>query len=409
MVAPISRLLIHAPIMPRQNGEEGSFDECLEQFAWYLDGPAVAQGVGSMASMPYADEAYVFIPTIDVRLLTLTVPLVSRKKLQTVLPTLLEDQLLSVQNIYPQIFAPLVGQSASLRTVAVMNQAWHDWMSVQVESLLAPSVMVLADCFVLAPPQDDRTDHVFTLELATSPLTVMRVMRTGAQTGLAWLEQGDALFNDQLNKSRSWDWSWVREVILDEAVFQTKLISGQKRRARQSEGGTRGSWSALLQKTIPWVNTTLGVALLSYVLYGLSLILLDWKWQADMRSVASAALQSLPAQGANPNSQPLAQLVAYTNRVQHRQGQLTSSDFLSLAAQLQQLRAQLPADAISEIDYQGSDLVLRLRSGIDRTLVFKMAKELGMAIEPLGSERYRVLAYGGLRDEQALMLKGSKP
>ncbi len=101
MVAPISRLLIHAPIMPRQNGEAGSFDECLEQFAWYLDGPAVAQGVGSMASMPYADEAYVFIPTIDVRLLTLTVPLVSRKKLQTVLPTLLEDQLLSVQHIYP--------------------------------------------------------------------------------------------------------------------------------------------------------------------------------------------------------------------------------------------------------------------------------------------------------------------
>ncbi len=409
MVAPISRLLIHAPIMPRQNAEAGSFDECLEQFAWYLDGPAVAQGVGSMASMPYADEAYVFIPTIDVRLLTLTVPLVSRKKLQTVLPTLLEDQLLSVQNIYPQIFAPLVGQSASLRTVAVMNQAWHDWMSVQVESLLAPSVMVLADCFVLPPPQDDRTDHAFTLELATSPLTVMHVMRTGAQTGLAWLEQGDALFNDQLNKSRSWDWSWVREAILDEAVFQTKLISGQKRRARQSEGGTRGSWSALLQKTIPWVNTTLGVALLSYVLYGLSLILLDWKWQADMRTVASTALQSLPAQGANSSTQPLAQLVAYTNRVQHRQGQLTSSDFLSLAAQLQQLRAQLPADAISEIDYQGSDLVLRLRSGIDRTLVFKKAKELGMAIEPLGSERYRVLAYGGLRDQQALVLKGSTP
>jgi hypothetical protein len=407
MVAPISRLLIHAPIMPRQNAEAGGFDECLEQFAWYLDGPAVAHGVGSIASMPYADEAYAFIPTIDVRFVTLTVPLVSRKKLQTVLPTLLEDQLLSVQNIYPQVFAPLVGQSASLRTVAVMHQGWHDWMSVQVEALLAPSVMVLADCFIVPPPQDDGVTHAFTLMV--SPQTVMYVMRTGAQTGLAWLEEGNATAQQGQNKSRAWDWAWVRQVVLDETVFQTKLITSQKRRTRLTKGSVRGSWSALLQKTIPWINASLGVALLSFALYGLSLILLNWKWQVDMRTLASTALQSVPAQSTPPGAQPLVQLIAYTNRVQHRQGQLTSSDFLSLAAQLQQLRAQLPADAISEIDYQGSNLLVRLRSGIDPTLVMQKANDLGMAIEPLGESRYRVLAYAGLGDERVLVSKGPTP
>jgi hypothetical protein len=408
MVAPISRLLIHAPIMPRQNAEAGGFDECLEQFAWYLDGPAVAHGVGSIASMPYADEAYAFIPTIDVRFVTLTVPLVSRKKLQTVLPTLLEDQLLSVQNIYPQVFAPLVGQSASLRTVAVMHQGWHDWMSVQVEALLAASVMVLADCFIVPPPQDDGVTHAFTLMV--SPQTVMYVMRTGAQTGLAWLEEGNATALQGQNKSRAWDWAWVRQVVLDEkTVFQTKLITSQKRRTRLTKGSVRGSWSALLQKTIPWINASLGVALLSFALYGLSLILLNWKWQVDMRTLASTALQSVPAQSTPPGAQPLVQLIAYTNRVQHRQGQLTSSDFLSLAAQLQQLRAQLPADAISEIDYQGSNLLVRLRSGIDPTLVMQKANDLGMAIEPLGESRYRVLAYAGLGDERVLVSKGPTP
>jgi hypothetical protein len=393
--------------MPRQNAEAGSFDECLEQFAWYLDGPAVAHGVGSIASMPYADEAYVFIPTIDVRFVTLTVPLVSRKKLQTVIPTLLEDQLLSVQNIYPQVFAPLVGQSASLRTVAVMHQGWHDWMSVQVEALLAPSVMVLADCFVLPPPQDDGVTHAFTLKV--SPQTVMHVMRTGVQTGLAWLEEGNTTAQQGQNKSRAWDWAWVRQVVLDETVFQTKLITSQKRRTRLTKGSVRGSWSALLQKTIPWINASLGVALLSFALYGLSLILLNWKWQVDMRTLASTALQSVPAQSTPPGAQPLVQLIAYTNRVQHRQGQLTSSDFLSLAAQLQQLRAQLPADAISEIDYQGSNLLVRLRSGIDPTLVMQKANDLGMAIEPLGESRYRVLAYAGLGDERVLVSKGPTP
>jgi hypothetical protein len=357
--------------------------------------------------MPYADEAYAFIPTIDVRFVTLTVPLVSRKKLQTVLPTLLEDQLLSVQNIYPQVFAPLVGQSASLRTVAVMHQGWHDWMSVQVEALLAPSVMVLADCFIVPPPQDDGVTHAFTLMV--SPQTVMYVMRTGAQTGLAWLEEGNATAQQGQNKSRAWDWAWVRQVVLDETVFQTKLITSQKRRTRLTKGSVRGSWSALLQKTIPWINASLGVALLSFALYGLSLILLNWKWQVDMRTLASTALQSVPAQSTPPGAQPLVQLIAYTNRVQHRQGQLTSSDFLSLAAQLQQLRAQLPADAISEIDYQGSNLLVRLRSGIDPTLVMQKANDLGMAIEPLGESRYRVLAYAGLGDERVLVSKGPTP
>jgi len=407
MVAPISRLLIHAPIMPRQNAEAGGFDECLEQFAWYLDGPAVAHGMGSIASMPYADEAYVFILTIDVRFVTLTVPLVSRKKLQTVLPTLLEDQLLSVQNIYPQVFAPLAGQSASLRTVAVMHQGWHDWVSLQVEALLAPSVTVLADCFILPPPQDDGVNHAFTLKL--SPQTVMHVMRTGAQTGLAWLEEGNTTAQQGQKKSRAWDWAWVRQAVLDETVFQTKLMTSQKRRTRSAKGSMRGSWSEFFQKTIPWINASLGVALLSFALYGLSLILLNWKWQADMRTLASTALQSVPAQSTTPGAQPLAQLIAYTNRVQHRQGQLTSSDFLSLAAQLQQLRAQLPADAISEIDYQGSNLLVRLRSGIDPTLVTKKANDLGMAIEPLGESRYRVLAYAGLGVEPALVLKGPTP
>ena len=407
MVAPISRLLIHVPIMPRQNAEAGGFDECLEQFAWYLDGLAVAHGVGSIASMPYADEAYVFIPTIDVRFVTLTVPLVSRKKLQTVLSTLLEDQLLSVQNIYPQVFAPLVGQSASLRTVAVMHQGWHDWMSVQVEALLAPSVMVLADCFVLPLPQDDGITHAFTLKV--SPQTVMHVMRTGVQTGLAWLEEGNATAQQGQNKSRAWDWAWVRQAILDETVFQTKLITSQKRRTRFAKGSVRGSWPVFFQKTIPWINASLGVAVLSFALYSLSLILLNWKWQVDMRTLASTALQSVPAQSTAPGAQPLAQLIAYTNRLQHRQGQLTSSDFLSLAAQLQQLRAQLPADAISEIDYQGSNLLVRLRSGIDPTLVMQKANDVGMAIEPLGESRYRVLAYAGLSDEQFLVFKGPTP
>jgi hypothetical protein len=211
------------------------------------------------------------------------------------------------------------------------------------------------------------------------------------------------------NKSRAWDWAWVRQVVLDETVFQTKLITSQKRRTRLTKGSVRGSWSALLQKTIPWINASLGVALLSFALYGLSLILLNWKWQVDMRTLASTALQSVPAQSTPPGAQPLVQLIAYTNRVQHRQGQLTSSDFLSLAAQLQQLRAQLPADAISEIDYQGSNLLVRLLSGIDPTLVMQKANDLGMAIEPLGESRYRVLAYAGLGDERVLVSKGPTP
>lgn len=407
MAAPISRLLIHAPLMPRTASEDRDFAACTEQFAWYLDGPVVSQGAGSIASMPYADAAYIFLPTIDVRLISLTVPLISHKKLQVVLSTLLEDQLLSTQEIHPQILMPSVGQAASIRTIAVMNQGWFEWLGNQLQSLLTPSIVVLADCFVLPPPTPDGVPSTFLDIISERPTTVMQVQRTGLQTGLAWLEEVEP---HRIEKNTlTWDWQWVREAPLSDAIANTKLILTLPKRRRKPTENVSGSARGFIQKTVPWLNATLGVAFFSYLLYGLSLIFLNWKWQEDLQSLARRALQTTPnstltAIAGGP--QPISQLISLASRIQQRQGQLGQDDFLSLAAQLQQLRTQLPQDAIAEIDYQGYDFIVRFRAGVDAALIMHQAHALGIALTPIGNERYRLLAYAGLSDSKALQKQG---
>ncbi len=404
MATPITRLYVHAPLAPRPGREELGEPALESQFAWYCNGPQARQGVGSIGQMPYADEAYVFIPTIDVRFITLVVPAVNRKKLQTILPTLLEEHLLSTEPIQPIVFAPRVGQAANQRIVAVMERSWYDWLTHQLKELLAARVVVLADCFVLPAPEGSQPAPAFSFALAGSMLA-MQVRRTGLQTGVAFLEQGPSTAMPQ-----PWDWSWVVCASFDEAVLQTNLIEHRPHRT-SSTLRVQGSWPAFMRQMLLRLNTTLGIGLLAFVVYGLCIYGLDWKWRADLQGIASSAAQALPPNtpGSNDRSEnAITAVIQAANRNVHRQGQLSGSDFVTLASQLQQLRAQLPADAVTQIDYQDGNLLVQMRPGIDTAVVIAKAKELGMALVLLGPQRFQLLANAGLEAMASRSERGTR-
>lgn len=395
MVAPISRLYVHAPMAPRSGREDLGEYGLDAQFSWYCDGPNAQQGIGAIRDMPYADEAYVLIPTIDVRFITLVVPLVSRKKLQTILPTLLEEHLLSTQELATIVLAPRAGQVANQRIVAAMDRSWHEWLVQQINQLLAPQVSVLADCFVLPVPT--AKDPV--QEFRYSPRGValsMQVRRTGAQTGVAFLEQGAPSTPAQLQ----WDWSWVGRHAFDEAALQTNLMNHRPNHASNSKTRVHGSWAVFIRQVLIRLNLTLGIGLAACLVYAVTLYGLDWKWQSDMTRIASKAVQGLsatnPAGGSDRAEDSIQTLMAAAIRSAHRQGQLSNSDFVSLASQLQQLRAQLPADAIAQIEYQEGHLMIQMRPGIDAARAIAKAKELGMVLTLLGPQQFQLFANAGL-------------
>lgn len=399
MVAPVTRLYIHAPLAPRPGQDDLGGNPLEAQFAWYCNGPNAQSGIGRIDEMPYADEAYVFIPTIDVRFVSLVVPAVSRKKLQTILPTLLEEHLLSTQAIQTILFAPRAGQVANQRIVAVMDRTWYDWLVQELKQLIAPRVVVLADCFVLPAPEGEQSVREFSYAPTGSTLS-MQVRRTGSQTGAAFLEQGTPLAT---TSQLQWDWSWVSQISLDDAVLQTNLIQHAPRRATNSQPLIQGHWPQFMRQVLMRLNATLGIALGAFCIYGITLYTLDWKWQRDMDSVARKAVQTLPpSSGTSPQNRPqdaIILLMDAANRTVHRQGQLSSSDFVTLTSQLNQLRTQLPADAVAQIEYQDGNLTVQMRPGIDTMMVVTKAKELGMVFMMLGPQRFRLLANAGLESE----------
>ena len=98
----MSLLIIRCPLKPFAGSDAASPSDwqelsCAEQFEWALLDDANADtdselaagtqlGVGTTESMPYADEALVLLPTLDVRLIDAKVPLANAKKLQQILP-----------------------------------------------------------------------------------------------------------------------------------------------------------------------------------------------------------------------------------------------------------------------------------------------------------------------------------
>jgi hypothetical protein len=92
------------------------------------------------------------------------------------------------------------------------------------------------------------------------------------------------------------------------------------------------------------LNLTVGIGLAACLVYAVTLYGLDWKWQSDMHRIASKAVHDLsPANmvgGHDREVDSIQTLIAAATRSAHRQGQLSNSDFVSLASQLQQLRAQ---------------------------------------------------------------------
>ena len=71
-----------------------------------------------------------YCPTMDVRLISTKVPLANAKKLQAILPTLVEEYVLSgVESLHITALPPIAGQPALERTLALIDRAWLAWLS----------------------------------------------------------------------------------------------------------------------------------------------------------------------------------------------------------------------------------------------------------------------------------------
>ena len=458
----MSLLIVRCPLKPfaNANAAPNAWQDlgCAEHFEWCLiehmeDADAPTQfGVGTTQSMPYADEALILLPTFDVRLIEAKVPLVNPKKLQQILPNLIEDYVMAgAESLAVQALPPVPGSPTLQRVLALTERTWFNWLTKQLEQILSPRMRLIPDCLVLPLAGDGQ---IATIVYERIENNFLFTQRTGTQTGASWVELAPhapldshaigALLPHALAGAPliaiSWDYlvKSCREYLLLNSSsrsvnFALNLLPKNLKRGAKSSG--LGAWaglrSALAGKSdkasaglgwadplvwrqpLHWLGYCALVALVGFGLQLSYLLLNYWRWNHQMELLAAQSLT--PASIALLN-QPESDGVSHavSNKVlnvfiqqvtnsQRRQGAVVDADFAPMAAKLQQLKAVYGAEVLQKIDYDGYGIDFEFKPGsitVDHQAIIRRARGLGIAVKYLGANRYRLEPYAGLGSDE---------
>ena len=469
----MSTLLIRCPLKPFAGaftGLAGEWEDlaCAQRFEWCLveDGDALSastspmqSGIGSIDSMPYADEALVLLPTLDVRLIETKVPLANPKKLQAILPTLLEEYVLSnTATMHISALPPVPGQPAMDRTLAAIDRAWFTWIASQLEHVLSSRVRLIPDCLLLSLPGDvQESDRVSvsspTLMCAREGDALVYCQRTGMQTGVAWAEYCPLQKEEIASKDRdhnhssdgtstlpshftttdavpfAWAWAAPSAIAFLAANASSRapnfalnlLPAGFKSRAGVSmpTGPSAGGTSAVRgASALAWVDPLTWQPALRWLGLGIATIALgliaqlawlgvsNWRWgqQMDLLAMQSLSPANMAKLSSSTNQQEvLPVFLDQALSAQRSQGAVTDADFVSLATKLQQLSSALRVQSLQQIQYGANAMEFDFKAGGQdfstkeaALRVIASARNLGFFVTHLGGTRYRLEAFAGL-------------
>lgn len=432
----------------------------MEQFEWCLiehgESANYQTGIGSTESMPYADQALVLMHTLDVRLIEIKVPMANAKKLQQMLPNLVEDYLLSgLESTAIQAFPPVPGKLAIQRTVAILDRVWYAWLCKQLERLLCPRVRLIPDCFMLdwhsELDSEDQIRVAPAISLMRIEGNVVLTKRTGEQLGVAWVESENTDAGSSLPSIVGHDqpveigWDWLAPCAVEyikvttnskAANFALNLLPKTFRRQNHQLGKTGLAEMLVRKRGEQNINSTVGMAwndaliwrpaflwatiavssmVLGLVLHLTWLAVDNWRWDKQMNLMAAQSLSSASAAslaqnianadlvgGSNSYTNPTTVLQAFIKQVtlqQRRQGVSTDADFAAMTAKLMQLTNLFGPDVLQRIDYDGFAIVFAFKSDKipqNGAEVIQKAQSLGLVVKPLGANRYRLEPYAGL-------------
>ena len=465
----MSLLIVRCPLKPftgagstGDTAREWSELNCAEHFEWCLvDGEdlsnaSIETGIGAPESMPYADEVLVLMPTIDVRLIEAKVPLANAKKLQQILPNLIEEYVLTgAQSLAVQALPPMPGKPAMQRVIALIDRAWFAWLTKQLEGLISQRIRLIPECLLLANSDIDGEDSKFpAIAYQRSEEALVITRRTGVQLGVAWIERAEdqagdtfalpkALQNSSVGEF-SWDWLALsaKQFLKDNASsksanYSLNLLPKTFRREagkglsnlsnylkRQRVDGSQAvsasaTWiePAIWRQPAQWSKYLIVSIVAGYLLHLGWLVVDNWRWGNQIEVLAAQSLTPSSIAKLNQDksqdkaigissSSGNAVITAFTHQVtqdQRRQGLVSDADFAPMAAKLQQLKAAFGPEVLQKLDYDGYAIDFEFKPGVLKgsnqqtsAEVMQKARSLGLMVRALGANRYRLEPYSGL-------------
>ena len=417
-------LIIHCPVNPRtlnQTIQAGDLDAIgpAENFRWYLhdsEQDSVSSGIqghGGLRDLPFADEALILLPTVDVRLIHTRVPMLSDKKLTSLLPTLAEPFLLDQRTaLLYQVLPPIPGAQGVERTIAIMSESWMNWLMDQMAGLPVRTASLIPDCLLLEEPNATqpreflRIDHGLLSAVST---------REGPDWGSGWVEyfSEETPTEEKLQQlypdaaQRLFDWSWLVPRAVNWPSRKLALNLLQKLPAKRKKHNDAEKPAARWSAKVDWMHwrrpAHLAGLVLAVFVAGSSinlglLALSNWRWQT---TIAETARQYLGLRNQDSTA-AIRTLITKTTRSIHAQGGTTPIDFVPMAAKLQVLLGDYPPGLLEGLDYNPSGLTFTLRRGIDTpdaATLLARANHLQMAVIAKGANTYRILPLSGLNQD----------
>lgn len=429
-------LIIHCPLRPFSVVSKArlSYEEQLDQFEWYLyqddsvAGSAQSFGVGNIESMPYADQVLALMPTIDVRLLETKVPIVNSKKMQQILPGLIEDQILGgVERSSIYVLPPLAGQPSSQRILAVMDQSWIDWLSQQLKTILTPRIRLIPDCLILPLASNTQASCLARKKVQDN---VIYTWHQSEQVGIAWIEhQSESELPSRLKDIHPLEWSL-------EGMTQSALAYSQRTdlstvslnllnastTSRNPSLKLSAQWFSKLTEsftnplnnndsclerqlwlqTSRWAVYSLLSLFLGWGIFSSWLTIDNWRWSRNIDISAAQFLSPdsislLARSGENESiSDTLMKELTLEAR---KKGFVTDADFLPMTAKLGQLMSSLNQELVEKIQYDGYHIDFQIKPTSTSPLsseVITKAQSLGLKVLNLQNNQYRLQPYAGL-------------
>jgi type II secretory pathway component PulL len=391
----MTRLIIRCPIRPVAiDAEDWSAQDLY--FSWAQNNETGFEKVLDLDALPVADSVLALIPGIDVRLTELKVPAVSAKKIQQILPMLIEDELLSsLSNTNIQLLPQALNQSSDLRLVSVMNRDWLLWLSQKLAVLNCEKIQLISESMLLPVSssvvyfQQEDSTNFYTFKRSAS--NVMCWSQPAGDPVLAAEEHHAQLELLELSAARL-----ISGLTTEKKSYESINLLPDEfydfRRDSQSELQhwlSRDLWAVPLR----WAKYATLTLCVSYLGYLFTLVWQDWQWETLLRSTANQVLSD------RTNDQTsFTKLMSASCLAAHKNLENCDGDFERQLLALQNVLRDTPPEALKSLEYSKKGLAFELQTSLLSNNQ-RLAILQDHSVNRISATRYLLSPYANLADD----------
>jgi len=389
------RLIIRCPIRPVAiDAEDWSAQDLY--FSWAQNNEAEFEKVLDLDALPVADSVLVLIPGIDVRLTELKVPAVSTKKIQQILPMLIEDELLSsVADTNIQLLPHALTQSSDMRLVSVMNRDWLLWLSQKLAVLNCEQIQLIPESMLLPVSssvvffQQEDTTSFYTSKQSASDIVCWS--QPAGEPVLAAEEHHAQPQLQELSASLL-----LREIATEKKSYESiNLLPDEFYDFRRDSQSELQHWLSqdLWKVPLRWAKYATLTLCVSYLGYLFTLVWQDRQWEALLQSAANQVLSDRVDGQAS-----FTRLVNASCLAAHKNLENCAGDLERQLLALQNVLKDTPPEALKSLEYSRKGLAFELQTSL-LSNTQRLAVLQDHSVQRMSPTRFLLSPYANLADD----------